>query len=192
MTQTPPATDAAAQRERLRQLIREKSLMISSGEPFRLASGKTSPYLIDLKLTCFDPEGLSLIAGLLFAACDRQIVTHVGGMETGGIPLAAAVCQHSFYQGAPLPGFFVRKQAKDRGANKRIEGILTPGARVALVEDVTTTGGSILQAVEVVRAAGCEVAQLITVVDRLEGAGANLAAAGIELTALFTREDFGL
>jgi len=184
-------TDAA--RARLRALIAEKSLLIAPpGKPFALASGRSSPYLIDLKLTCFDPEGISLIADLLLAALDREKLDGVGGMETGGIPLAAAVCQRSHAAPPPLPGFFVRKQAKDRGAGRRIEGVFAPGARVALVEDVTTTGGSILQAVEAVREAGGEVAQLVTVVDRLEGARDNLAAAGIALTALFTKEDFGL
>ncbi|MFO1190008.1 MAG: orotate phosphoribosyltransferase [Alphaproteobacteria bacterium] len=188
-TQPLPALDA--RRARLRAIIQQKSLLVAGNEPFVLASGRTSRYLIDLKPSVFDPEGANLIGALLYEKLARAEIDVVGGMESGGIPLVALVVQHSVTaQG--LPGFFVRKQSKDHGAKKRIEGVLPPLARVALVEDVTTTGGSVMQAVDAVREAGGRVVQIVTVVDRLEGARDNLEAHGIRLDAILTRADFGL
>jgi orotate phosphoribosyltransferase len=178
-------------RARLRAIIREKSLLVAGAEPFVLASGRTSRYLIDLKPSVFDPEGASLIGALLYDALGRAEIDAVGGMESGGIPLVALVVRESFSADG-VPGFFVRKQSKDHGAKKRIEGLLPTAARVALVEDVTTTGGSVMQAVEAVRQAGGRVVQIVTVVDRLEGAAENLKAEGIRLDAILSRKDFGL
>jgi len=178
-------------RDRLRAIIREKSLLVAREAPFVLASGRTSHYLIDLKPSVFDPEGARLIAALLYECLARTEAGAVGGMESGGIPLVALVVRESA-EAEGLPGFFVRKQSKDHGAKKRIEGVLPAEAGVALVEDVTTTGGSVMQAVEAVEAAGGRVVQIVTVVDRLEGAGEALAARGIRLDAILTREDFGL
>lgn len=188
---TQPLPDLDSRRNRLRAIIQKKSLLVAGAEPFILASGRTSRYLIDLKPSVFDPEGATLIGALLYERLARTEIDAVGGMESGGIPLVALVVRQSFETGG-LPGFFVRKQSKDHGAKKRIEGVLPKGAGVALVEDVTTTGGSVMQAVEVVREAGGRVVQVVTVVDRLEGAGENLAAQGIRLDAILTRTDFGL
>ena len=107
----------------------------------------------------------------------------------GAIPIVNSVVQRS-YDRKPIPGFFVRKESKQRGTQKLIEGNLTPASSVVLVEDVTTTGGSVLRAVEAVRDLGCTVTKVVTVVDRLEGASENLSKHGIELVALFTRDDF--
>ncbi len=186
-----PLPDLDSRRARLRAIIREKSLLVAGAEPFVLASGRTSRYLIDMKPSVFDPEGATLIGALLYETLARSQIDAVGGMESGGIPLVALVVRQS-YAAEGLPGFFVRKQSKDHGAKKRIEGALPAAARVALVEDVTTTGGSVMQAVEAVRAAGGRVVQIVTVVDRLEGARETLEAQGIRLDAILTRTDFGL
>lgn len=178
-------TDA---RKRLRDIIRRESFR--SGESFKLASGRQSSFFFDMKKTMCDPEGISLIARLVLDALKDDDVTHVGGLELGAVPIAIAVCQRS-HGGKNLEAFIVRKAAKDHGTENLIDGRLSDGAEVALFEDVTTTGGSAMQAVRAVRARGCRVAKVVTVVDREEGARQAFADEGIELVALFTRSDFG-
>jgi len=119
-------------------------------------------------------------------------VDAVGGVELGGCPLASAVSLVSFQRGAPLPALYVRKERKDHGSAKRIEGdkALRPDLRVALLEDVVTTGGSSLKALEVLRDAGCEVAGIIALVDRQEGGREAIEAAGVRLVTLATKRDF--
>ncbi len=172
---------------RLREIIRTRSLL-TAGE-FRLASGRTSGFFFDMKKTMFDPEGASLIADAILAAIADEPVDAVGGLEMGAVPIVAAVCVKSWPQ-RPLHGFFVRKETKDHGTRQRIDGSLPAGARVIVFEDVTTTGGSALQAVNVVREQGCRTSRVITVVDRLEGARQNLRDHGLDLVSLFTRDDF--
>ena len=116
-------------------------------------------------------------------------VEAVGGLVMGAVPIVAVVCAKSFPQ-RPLQGFFFRKEAKDHGTAKRIDGNLAAGARVVILEDVTTTGASALLAVEAVRAAGAEVVAVVTVVDRMEGAAEAFAAAGVRFEAILTRDDF--
>jgi orotate phosphoribosyltransferase len=174
----------------LKNIIATKSFR--SGQ-FTLASGQTSNYFFDLKPTMLDPVGSNLIAD---AMLDRMAtwpnIAAVGGMATGGIPLVAVITALSHHRGTPIPGFFVRQATKDHGTEQRIEGsVLEAGQTVVLVEDVTTTGESILRAVRCVRAAACHVHDVITVVDRQEGATHNLFSAGITLWPLFLRTDFG-
>jgi orotate phosphoribosyltransferase len=121
------------------------------------------------------------MAGLILEALQGDKVAFVGGMEIGAVPLAAAVAVLSQVRGLPLQAFFVRKQPKEHGARKLIEGLAPgetlEGKRVAILEDVTTTGGSSLKAIEAARAAGATIARLVTVVDRLEGAEATFQSA---------------
>lgn len=118
----------------------------------------------------------------------------IGGLEMGAVPIAAAVAAVSFVKGTPLPAFFVRKQVKEHGTQSLIEGLVKgetiAGKRVVIVEDVTTTGGSSLKAVEAVRAEGGSVIRVITVVDRLEGAADAFARAGIPFSSILTARDF--
>ena len=177
-----------SKRERLRDLIARESLL--TGESFTLASGKSSGYFFDMKKTMFHPEGASLIADLIFEAIkDDKDVAYIGGLEMGAVPVISGVCMRSWPE-RPISGFFVRKQTKDHGTAKLIDGRLEPGKSVILLEDVTTTGGSVMKAVEAARSQGCKVKKIVTIVDRLEGARANLAKEGLELVALFTRDDF--
>lgn len=180
---------SATKRERLRRLIAEKALVKGEAESFLLASGNVSHFFFDMKMVALDPEGANLIADLVLEALGSGNYDHVGGPELGAIPIVAAVVSKSLAR-RPISGFFVRKQPKERGTEKRIEGHLDRGARVALIEDVTTTGVSVLKAVEAVREEGCTVEKVITVVDRLEGARERLADEGIELVSLFTIDDF--
>lgn len=175
------------QRERLRVLIGERSLLRDRG--FVLASGRASNYFFDMKKTMFDPEGAALLSDLLFAMIRDDPVEYIGGLETGAIPLVALLCRRS-WPDKPLQGFFVRKEGKGHGTDQMIDGRLARGARVILFEDVTTTGGSVMQAAERVRALDCAILKIVTVVDRLEGAAGNFAGTGIRFEALFTRDDF--
>lgn len=180
-------TAGEAKRERLRTLIAERSLLRDRG--FVLASGRSSSYFFDLKKTMFDPEGAALLSDLLFAMIRADPVDYVGGLETGAIPLVSLVCRRSWPE-KPLHGFFVRKGEKGHGTDQRIEGRLKRGASVILFEDVTTTGGSVLQAAECVQALACPVHKIVSVIDRCEGAVENFARIGMRFEALFTRDDF--
>lgn len=190
------AEGAAARMSRKARLIRiiaERSLMRQVD--LALAAGGRTNFYFDMKPTAFDPEGASLIAELIVEALADDNVDLVGGLEMGAVPLVACVCQHSQLS-RPIAGFFVRKEAKDHGTMRLIEGVPKgqeiAGKRAVLIEDVTTTGGSVMAAVDAAREAGCEVRKIITVVDRLEGAAENLRRHGIELVALLTAEDFEL
>ena len=183
----PPAALASA-KTRLLEIIKRKSLLTEGG-PFKLASGAMSDYYLDLKPTMFDPHGAALIGEIINAmlAADTD-VDAIGGLELGAVPISAAVSALSV-QARPIKSFVVRKESKDHGTAKKIDGNFTPNSTVVLVEDVTTRGGSVMQAVRAVRERGATVKKIITVVDRLEGARENLAKEGIALEAIFTRND---
>jgi len=137
----------------------------------------------------FDPEGAALLADLLFDAIKAEDVEYIGGLETGAIPIVTALCARSWLE-KPLKGFFVRKENKGHGTDQRIDGLLERGSKVILFEDVTTTGGSAMQAVNQARQLDCTVLRVVAVVDRLEGAEENFRTAGIKFDALFTWRDF--
>ncbi len=176
-------------KQRLRDIIAEKSLLSGS---FTLASGKASGYFFDMKKTMFDPEGASLVGELLcdLLAGDSEIKA-VGGLEMGAVPIALAIAMKSNERGGRrIDAFFVRKEVKDHGTAKLIDGNFVPGSKVIVLEDVTTTGGSALKAVSAIRAQGGKVEKIVTIVDRLEGARDNLKKEGLELVSLFTNDDF--
>ena len=128
----------------------------------------------------FDPEGAALLADLLFDAIKAEDVEFIGGLETGAIPIVTALCARSWPE-KPLKGFFVRKENKGHGTDQRIDGLLERGSKVILFEDVTTTGGSAMQAVNQARQLDCTVLKVVSVVDRLEGAEESFRTAGIKL-----------
>ncbi|MDR3090268.1 MAG: orotate phosphoribosyltransferase [Desulfobulbaceae bacterium] len=175
---------------RLKEIIREKSWRRGT---FTLTSGRTSDFYIDGKQTTLSAEGAYLCGKLLYQliAADRQAISAVGGMTLGADPLVTAVAIASHLAGHPIPAFIVRKEAKGHGTGNFIEGLsnMPAGGVVALVEDVVTTGGTLLKVIERVRAAGFRVGLLVTVVDRQEGGAEALAAAGYPLKALFTRAE---
>jgi len=183
---------SATQRERLIEIIKHRSFQV--GKEMKLASGRTSPFYFNMKPTMLDPEGSYLIGALVLQAIANENADMIGGLEMGAVPLATAVSTVSHTIGRPTPAFFVRKAAKDHGTQSLIEGLPTgetiAGKRVVVVEDVTTTGGSALKAVEQIKAAGAEIALIITLVDRLEGASDNFAQAGLPFAALLTADDF--
>lgn len=176
--------------ERLIELLRERSFQEKT---VKLASGRTSNFFIDCKQTILSAEGHALVGTLMFEALSRfGVVDAVAGVALGGCPLASAVSLVSFQRGSNLPALYVRKERKDHGSEKLIEGdrALRPGLRVVLLEDVITTGGSSLKAIEVLRQANVEVAGVVALVDRLEGGREALEHAGLQVFPLTTRRDF--
>ena len=161
-----------------------------------LASGKESDFFIDCKQTVLTAEGHALAGELMFEALAQLPVPHrhvaVAGVELGGCPLASAVAVVSFQRGAPLDAIYVRKEAKDHGSKRLLEGNtrIARGASVAILEDVVTTGGSTLKAASKLQDAGYLVAGVIALVDRLEGGRDAIEGAGLKLVALYSRADF--
>jgi orotate phosphoribosyltransferase len=185
--ETRETSDLSHKRQKLLAIITRASLL--QGREFRLTSGRSSNFFIDLKKTMFDPEGAALLADLLFDRIRAEDVDFIGGMETGAIPIVAVLCMRSWPE-KPMKGFFIRKEAKGHGTDQRVDGLLERGSRVILFEDVTTTGSSVMRAVDQARELQCTIIKVITVVDRLEGAEENFSKAGIKFEALFTRRDF--
>jgi len=179
-------------KDRLKTLIKEKSLLISSEENFKLASGGSSNFCFDMKKTSMDPEGANLIAEAIVEILKKEKCNYIGGLESGAIPIVSAVVTKSQMMNYPVYGFFVRKKPKERGTKKLIEGNLEENTEVIILDDVTTKGESVLKAVNEIRNLKCKVKKVVTVVDRLNGARERLKDEGIDLIALYTKEDFGL
>jgi len=174
-------------KRRLAQLLLEKSYI--EGEVV-LTSGKKSDYYFDCKQTALHPEGAYLLGNLFFEMLDEDLAG-VGGMTLGADPLVTAVSVVSQMRGRPLPGFIVRKNPKGHGTNQYLEGMANfrPGDRVALLEDVVTTGGTLLKVIDRVTDAGLVVAGVYSVLDREEGGADTLAGRGFTLRAIFTRRE---
>jgi len=153
-------------RSRLLELFKARAFSFGR---FTLASGKESSYYVNSKKAIFNGEAVALLGELLFDLTKDLDVQAVGGLEVGAIPIAAAVALRYHQAGRPMEGFFVRKQAKGHGSQERVEGVLKPGDRVLVVEDVMTTGESVLQAIQEVEKAGATVVAVSCLVDRLEG-----------------------
>jgi len=181
--------DSASARRALLDLI----LQVSFEErEVTLSSGVKSNFYLDLRQTLMRPQGVKLSGRLILEALQSgPRVDAVGGMAVGAVPLVSAVLAAAASRpgNEGLVGFFVRKEAKKHGLGKRIEGGFEKGQTVALLEDTTTTGGSTLEALEAVEAAGSKVARVMCIVDRGEGAAEAFAERGVKLEALFTRSD---
>src|ERR1700722_681795 len=160
----------------LADLLRTKSLVRGD---FTLASGKKSHYYLDCRLTTLDPEGARLTGYCVLALLDEMGVKPdaIGGLSMGADPVVSAAIVVSAFEKRPVQGFLVRKEAKGHGRKKQIEGMEEPrGKRVAIVDDVCTTGGSTLEAIEASEREGCEVVAVISLVDREEGGSESLRA----------------
>jgi len=177
-------------RQRLKQILLEKSYRKGT---FTLTSGKTSDFYIDGKQTILSAEGAYLCGKLILEliAGENKEIKAVGGMTLGADPIVTAVSIASFLEKTPIPAFIVRKEAKGHGTGNYIEGLgnMEEGCSVALVEDVVTTGGTLLQVIERVEDAGFKVGLVVTIVERQEGGAEVLEKAGYPLKSLFTREE---
>jgi len=169
--------------ERLISILAERSARRGQ---FTLASGRQSTLYIDARLTTMSPDGLALIGPLALAALRQSSwqVDAIGGLTLGADPISYAIAYASASSDAPLRAFTVRKEAKAHGTGRLIEGPFREGDRVAVVEDVITTGGSALRAVEAIRAAGGSVSGVIALVDREEGGRAALEDVGLSVIVL--------
>jgi orotate phosphoribosyltransferase len=174
---------------------RNKLFMLLQAKAFRrgkvvLASGKESTYYFDMKPAMLDPDGAALMAELILEELQGIDADAVGGLEMGAVPLIAPVAMKSPAFGRYLQGFFVRKAIKDHGTKKRVDGNDIAGKTVVILEDVTTTGGSAMDAVKAVEDAGAKVSLVISILDRGEGAAALYADAGVPFKSLFKAEEF--
>jgi orotate phosphoribosyltransferase len=178
------SSEGATARERLIEELREHALVI--GE-VTLTSGATAQYYVDAKRAILRPAGFTALAALLAAQVSEWQGTAVGGLTMGADAVACA----ALAGGARAKGFFIRKEAKQHGLQRRIEGPeLTPGDRCVVVEDVVTTGGSTLTAIEALHEAGRQICGVISVLDRLAGGGAAIEReAGAPYVALTTIDD---
>jgi len=175
--------------------LRNKLFMLLKERAFKrgkvvLASGRESDFYFDMKPAMLDPDGAGLMAELILQEIQDVKADCVGGLEMGAVPLIAPVAMRSLDFGRRLPGFFVRKTVKDHGTKKRVDGNDITGKSVVILEDVTTTGGSAMDAVKAVTEAGAKVALVISILDRGEGAADLYAKAGIPFKSLFRAEEF--
>lgn len=177
-------------RNRLIDLMRARSF---ERKRVILASGRESDFFVDCKQTALTAEGHALVGELMYEALDQLPPCQaIAGVELGGCPLASAVSLVSFQKGRPLDALFVRKEQKDHGSRRLVEGdrSIVPGMPVVILEDVVTTGGSTLKAVAKLQEAGVKVVGVVALVDRLEGGADAIRDAGLPLVSITTRRDF--
>ena len=176
-------------KQALISLVREKALKFGD---FMLASGKKAKYYLDGKQVTLDATGARLVGEGILDLLASGMPRAVGGMSIGADPITAAVVTMAGVRQLPLVGFIVRKEAKGHGTQRYIEGPVQPGDRVAIVEDVVTTGGSSLLAIERAVEFGLVVTRVIAIIDRLEGGAAAFAQRGYAFDSLLTIEDCGI
>jgi orotate phosphoribosyltransferase len=174
-------------RDRLQQLFRERALQFGD---FTLASGKKSSYYVNSKKVLFHAEAITLLGELLFEATSDLDFQAIGGLEVGAIPMAAAALTAFHRHGRAMEGFFVRKKVKEHGGKELVEGQVLAGDKVVVIDDVLTTGGSVVQAIEAVESLGATVLRVVCICDRLQGALEALSK--YDFRPIFTVRDFGI
>ncbi len=175
-----------AHRQQLLQLLKEKSFRYSPDAPFKLASGRLSPYYVDCRPVTHSAQGLALMGEIIFDLIKDLDIQAVGGLTMGADPLAHAAALVSWQKGRPIDAFSVRKFTKAHGTGGRVVGPVRPGDRVVIVEDVITTGGSAREAIEAARDYGLEVVMVLVLVDRQEGGREAIEALGPRVETVFT------
>ena len=190
---TPPQTTSVVSPV-IRELIGLVETKALKRGTFRLASGREATFYLDAKQVVLDAHGSMLVGRAILERLRSlgPLPAAVGGMSIGADPITSAVITMAGVEGIPLKGFMVRKEPKDHGTKKYVEGPVEPGQRVVIVEDVTTTGGSSLLAIDRVHEFGLVVERVVTVIDRLAGARDAFAARGIPLESLVTIRDLGI
>ena len=176
-------------RSALQALIREKALRFGD---FTLASGKKASYYLDCRQVTLDANGARLVGEGMLELLGEPLPDLVGGMAIGADPITAAILTLAGTRQLPLRGVLIRKEAKQHGTGRLVEGPYREGDSIAIVEDVVTTGGSSLLAIERCEAVGLNVTGVLAIIDRLEGGREAFAERGYELTSLFTIRDFGI
>jgi orotate phosphoribosyltransferase len=177
-------------KQALIDLVREKALKFGQ---FTLASGKKATYYLDGKQVTLDSVGARMVAeGLLDLLGQGTMPTAVGGMSIGADPITAAVITMSGVRGVPLTGFMVRKEPKGHGTNQYVEGPVKPGDTAVIVEDVVTTGGSSIKAIERAETFGLKIVGVLAIIDRMEGGAEAFTERGYKFASLLTIRDFGI
>lgn len=176
-------------KNRLAEIIMTKSFQYRDNPPFTLASGRTSNYYFNCKSTTLDPEGMNLIGMIIFAMLADTDVSAAGGLTLGADPIANALSLISYQRGKPIKSFIIRKDVKGHGTKSAVEGDVRPGEKVAIIDDVITTGGSTLTAIERAREAGLIIERVVTLVDREEGGRENILRQVARVDAVFTRSE---
>ncbi|MEX2174510.1 MAG: orotate phosphoribosyltransferase [Pirellulaceae bacterium] len=176
-------------RSALLNLIRQQALQLGD---FTLASGKQSKYYLDCRKVTLDSAGANLIADGMLELMAGNLPDAVGGMAIGADPITGAIITVAGRSGQKLKGFIVRKEAKQHGTGRDVEGPVLPGESAIIVEDVVTTGGSSLAAIEKAEAFGLKIRGVLAIIDRLEGGRETLEAKGYKLQTLLTIRDYGL
>ncbi len=186
MFQTVKYLAVQSLKSELMKYLLSRAFLYSPDKPFILSSGKESPYYLDCrKVTLYSPS-FQLIGDLFWEEVRFTFVDGVAGMSIGADPIVCAVLASAIKEGVKLEGLLVRKEPKKYGTQKQIEGAVKPGMRVVLVEDVVTTGGSVLKALSALREAEVQVVKILALVDREEGGRSAIEAEGVPFHAFFT------
>ncbi len=181
---TEPMMDA--RKDRLLELLLVKAFEYRDDPPFELAHGQTSPYYLNCKPVTLSAEGLALMGALGYEHAKHLDIVAVGGLTLGADPLACAISGHSFGRSRPLHAFVVRKEASEGGLQRWVEGDVKPGDRVAILDDVLTSGASTCQAIDRARDAGLVVEHVIALVDREAGGLEKVRAHGVDVHVMMT------
>lgn len=176
-------------KERLGEIIIERSFKYREDPPFTLASGKKSNYYFNCKPTTLDPEGMNLIGAIVFDMLKDTDITAAGGLTLGADPIANALSVISYQKGKPIKSFIVRKDIKDHGTKSTIEGNVRQGEKVAIIDDVITTGASTITVIEQARKEGLNVELVITLIDREEGGKENILQHVDNIKTILTRTE---
>ncbi len=171
------------------QILCRKSFQYSEKPTFKLVSGQTSRFYVNCKPTILSPRGMYLTGHLVFDTIKDLDVTGVGGLTFGADPIAVATAFASELKARPINAFSIRKTRKDHGIVRWIEGDLNPGDRVAVIDDVATTGGSTIKAIQRAQSEGMEVVAAVILVDRQEGGLENIRQHVPEVSAVITRDE---
>lgn len=174
-------------KESLKKILLEKSVI--TGKEFKLSSGKTSNFYVDARITTLDPEGAYLCGKIFLEMLQDIKIDAVGGYSIGADPIVSSIAVLSFLENRPLPAFIIRKEEKSHGTRKSIEGNVPLNGRVALFDDVVTSGGSILKGIQLVEDCGCTVEAVMAIIDREEGGREKIEASGHTFYSIFTKSD---
>jgi orotate phosphoribosyltransferase len=175
--------------KRLRDLLLEKSIKYSDTPVFKLASGRMSDFYVDCRKVTHNAEGKYLIGNMVFSLIQALPVVAIGGLTLGADPIASAVAYTAFLNKRAINSFVIRKERKEHGLKKLVEGDVQAGDRVVIVDDVITTGGSTIRAIEAAREEGLEVLKVVVLVDREEGGREEITKHIASVEALFTKTE---
>lgn len=176
-------------KDELIRILCEKSFQYSEQPVFKLVSGRLSQFYVNCKPTTLSPRGMFLTGHLVYEAIRDMDIAGVGGLTFGADPIAMATAFVSELQGHPIQAFSIRKTQKDHGMIRWIEGDLHPGDRVVIIDDVVTTGGSTIKAIERARQEGMQVVKVVILVDRQEGGLENIRTYVPDIAVIITRDD---